>query len=118
MKPYTEQIENLKKLEDGWYDGYGKAPTIEGLQWLNDRLDIYLDMDLTTPAIFPSFEGGVHIEFIENRNDISIDINLISKQASLSYLNLDTQEDDDVEYDLNNHQDWLNLNMYLQNKLK
>ena len=72
-------LDHLRVLKDGWLNGDGLAPSKEGLDWLERILVYHLQI---TPYIYPTYEGGVSLEWGERfTTDNTITINLTEKTA-------------------------------------
>lgn len=105
----NRRLASLKNLNDGWADGiqpanlsgdgYGKAPSVRGLDWLADALQKRYSDDLSLPHIFPTPEGDVSLEWSIGPYRASLEIDLGTYQAEWHCLNITT--DDSFEYDLN-----------------
>jgi hypothetical protein len=48
------RIDELRGLEAGWLDGYGKAPSQEGLNWFSNAFENRYPDDLALPYIYPT----------------------------------------------------------------
>ena len=112
------RIEEIKLLNDGWYDGEeGLAPSNEGLNWLAEKLFEVLPMEeLQSPAIFPTIEGNIDLDWVKGNHDLSIEIDLKTKKGALSYLDLDSEIEKDRELDFNQEKEWHNIVEFLKEK--
>jgi hypothetical protein len=66
------RLQELAQLEDGWYDGHCDAPSAAALS-LAGALALSLPPDLT-PALYPTFEGGVGLEWSLGPWGVSADV--------------------------------------------
>ena len=57
------QIEPLMGLQDGWLGGTGKAPDIDQLDAISDKLTDTYPNDLPFPQLGPTPEGGLFLEW-------------------------------------------------------
>ena len=113
-KDVTAQMDDLRNLKDGWYDGDGSAPSHEGLDWLEARLSSeYLNL-LPLPRIYPTFEGGVQLEWSIGPNDTSLEVNLSSRSGYWHNLNLRTGKDEERLMNLEGSGEWDWLSARLQ----
>ena len=88
---YTDRLTELSKLESGWLDGFGKAIAPEILKLLEKNIPIFIKNKIPTGSIFPTEDGGISIEWVIGRKDISLEINP-DKTAVFSYLHLDEKK--------------------------
>ena len=110
------QLQGLKDLQDGWADGmqsaetwgtgYGKAPSLDELDWLAGQFSECYPADLTKPYIYPTPEGGVQAEWSLATNEISLEVDLKTHSAEWHCLNLDTGHCHERVLDLNTKDAW------------
>lgn len=103
---FQSQLEELKILRDGWYDGKGYAPPAEGLDWLDKAFNEHYSDTLTLPYIYPVAEGGVRFEWTLGRNDVSLEIDLRDRRGDWHSLNLETDIDEAKQLKLDAKEDW------------
>ena len=60
---FMDQIGSLFRLEDGWLDGRGEAPPEEELRTFAERFLEHYPLDLPVPAVCPTEDGGVELEW-------------------------------------------------------
>lgn len=113
-KDVSAQLDDLRNLKDGWYDGDGLAPSHEGLDWLDARLSNEYPDHLPLPRIYPTFEGGVQLEWSIGPNDASLEVNLSGYSGYWHNLNLRTVEDEERLLNLEDSGEWNWLNAKLQ----
>ena len=113
------QLESLEKLKDGWADGiqpavdwgngYGLAPSAEGLEWLGGRLDKLYEQRLPKPYLYPTPEGGVEVEWSMGPIMPSLEIDLITHGAEWHCLDTSTGHsyEHDLELDTPEALEWL-----------
>ena len=80
------RLDDFRKLQDGWADGlqyagdwgngYGKAPSHAGLDWLADMFDRCYPGDVPLPYTYPTPEGGVQMEWSLGNYEVSLEIDL------------------------------------------
>jgi hypothetical protein len=100
------QLEELKVLKDGWYDGKGHAPPGSGLDWLASAINEHYTDDLPLPYIYPVAEGGVRLEWTFGSKDVSVEIDLRSHSGEWHSLNLDTDDEENRTLNLDLTEDW------------
>lgn len=110
------RLDEFRELKDGWADGmqyagnwgngYGKAPSYAGLDWLSVAFTRYYPEDAPLPFTYPTPEGGVQMEWSLGDQEISLEVNLETGWAWWHRLDMST--DDDEEQDLNLNSDgWI-----------
>lgn len=112
------QIDKLKKLNDGWLDGEGKAPDHEALSRFMQTWDTYWVDSLPLPYIYPTPEGGIQAEWSIERYAISLEIEFPSQKSYYHQIHLDTKKDLDMDLDLTDQVGWETLKKTLQQVTK
>ncbi len=108
------RLNELAKLEDGWYNSEGIAPSKEGLQQFGNAFENFYDKTLPLPAIFPTFEGNVQLEWsVKEEYEISLLVNLKDQKADLEILNLNTNEDVEKSFQITMESEWKKINEIL-----
>ncbi len=74
------RFDELRALENGWYDGSGSAPDKDALDQIADRLIAHYPEGLPLPAIIPTPEGNLLLEW-QSEGDPSVDVNLTDLTA-------------------------------------
>ncbi len=92
-KSISEQIDRIRSLKVGWFDGDGNIPTPEGLDWLQLKVEEFFGVEgMPPPYIYPTAEGKVQIEW-DTKNEISLEIDVENKYAELY-----STKDDEIGY--------------------
>jgi hypothetical protein len=102
----AEALGELAKLEDGWYEGKGKAPDKETLAWVTDQLVEKFPDDLPYPHVGPIPDGGLFLEWIQKPWRISAEIMLPGYQCELQATNTETGASMDKDCDLAQPAEW------------
>ena len=100
----TVQLEQLKLLPDGWYDGDGHRFDPARLDWLTNILEGHFSRIAPLPRLYPMIEGGIRAEWRIGDKDISLDFDLLQETAYWHNYDLNSRESDDRDLDLNNHE--------------
>jgi len=100
------RLDELRLLKDGWLDGAGKAPKLQGLDWLAQVFEQYFPDKLPLPFIYPTEEGGVSAEWPIETNEISLEINLDSHIGEWHFLNPQTNQEETMLINLNDEAGW------------
>ena len=101
------RLEEFRALEDGWFEGTGKAPNLKGLNWLADQFNRNFPDDLPLPYTFPTPKGRVEMEWPFDRQSIHLEIDIVEHRGN--WLRYDKYADDNEEerdLDLNDESDW------------
>jgi hypothetical protein len=104
------RLSELSKLKDGWYNSEGIAPYKRGLiNFEKNFLDNY-DSNLPLPAIFPTYDGNIQLEWTVNLNEISLEVNLKDLVADFMKVDVATNNIIENKVDLNKLEDWVFIN--------
>lgn len=106
MPAVNEAFHKLRKLEDGWLDGIGQAPSKEGLKWLWKQYCEHYPNEMPRPYIYPTPEGGVQIEWQIEGQAPSLEIDLINKSGQYFNLDLASDEFEEMVVDLSEVDGW------------
>ena len=96
---FVAQFDDLSLLRDGWLDGFGKAPSSDGLVWLHEAFESKFPLEAPVPNIYPTENGGVQAEWSLDPSEITLDVNLGTRLGEWHVLN--TVSDDVCERTLN-----------------
>ncbi len=108
------QLDELRSLENGWLDGEGVAPGKEGLDWLVGYFETYYSDELPVPCIYPTPEGGVQIEWALNGYEITLAVNIDTRQGEFHALNMSNDDEIIKSLDFNKPDDCVLLNQELK----
>lgn len=100
------QLDTIRALEDGWLDGEGLAPSLSGVDWIESRMYRYLPADFPRPYLYPTESGGVQLEWSIESNEVSIEVNLVSRLGVWHEFNLQSKKDSERELNLEQSSDW------------
>lgn len=99
------QLDDIRRLKDGWLDGGGRAPSQSGVDWLESRLHRHLPSGFPRPYLYPTEPEGVQAEWSIDSNEVSLEVNLDSRLGVWHQINLkpqrNLQSDDEIERELN-----------------
>jgi hypothetical protein len=95
-RKWTERLQYLANLEEGWLDGYGVPSRPEATQAVESLLSAVFPDDseysLKQPGIFPIEEGGINLEWFVGNRIISIEVmGDYDETYSLFYMNVENQ---------------------------
>ena len=89
----SSRLDDLRKLQDGWLDGEGKAPEVDFLDWVSQRFEHGFPAELPLPYVYPTPGGGIQAEWSLSSCEASLEIDPHSKVGEWHLLNRDTNED-------------------------
>ena len=114
--PVAAQLDDLRSLQDGWADGvqhpsdwgngYGKAPSRHGLDWLAQALAHEYPNDLPIPRIYPTPEGGAQLEWRIGRYDVTLEVDLESRIGEWNWVDLTSPDEGEQALDLDSADGW------------
>jgi hypothetical protein len=58
-----QRVQELAQLQNGWLDGEGLAPSPDAIQSLRRILTILATVHLPDPALFPTIEGHIEMQW-------------------------------------------------------
>ena len=104
-----KQLGELKVLQDGWLDGEGLAPPVQGLDWLSRAFDQHFPWNLRPPHIYPTVPGGIQAEWSLGSNEVTLKINLETHIGEWHELDLETDAvyERTLNCDAPSHWNWL-----------
>ncbi len=100
------RLAELNELENGWLHGHGLAPPREGLLWLANKFDQCFPAELPLPYAYPTPEGGMRLEWTLGSQDVSLEIDLATRQGDWHVLNQATDATQERSLDLNQEAGW------------
>jgi hypothetical protein len=100
------QIESIRNLKDGWLDGEGKAPSHVALTWFVQTFDRYWVDPLPLPYIYPTYEGGISLEWSIGYWELSLDIDLTSHTGYWHALHTENNQANEKDLNLEKEEDW------------
>jgi hypothetical protein len=101
------RLQELGSLNDGWYEGEGKAPPMKGLTWLSNVFDVVYGDELRPPHLYPTFEGGIRAEWSLGTNDVSCEIDILKRTAEWHELNVENNAEYEKDLNLGTADDWI-----------
>jgi hypothetical protein len=109
--PLVLRFDELAQLEDGWYEGEGKAPDRKRLDCFARRFSDSYPEQLPLPIIVPRQDGGLLMEW-NLAGEPSVDMDLVVERASFHAFGPDG-EDIEEDFNLGNDEDWTRLWSFL-----
>jgi hypothetical protein len=111
------RLNQLSKLEDNWFEGYGKKLNKEALLKIGEAFKVSFDPKNPLPAIFPTPEGNLQLEWKKGTKEIVLEINLSNFHSSFVFF--DNNENNEYEEDilLKDENDWEKLNELIEKYL-
>ncbi|WP_027380483.1 hypothetical protein [Chryseobacterium daeguense] len=106
------RLQSLFQLEDKWYDGIqGKVINKEKANIFESFFKNYFNSNLQLPAIFPTLNGDLVLEWKKGEIEISLEVNLSNLNAELFYFEMDNDHNDfQEEINLNLNSEWEKIN--------
>lgn len=103
------RLDGLRQLKDGWFDGDGTRLSPEGLDWLEKMFERHYPEDCLIPRLFPTPDGAIRGEWQLPPWSVSVDFDLVAKQAACHALNLDSDNEDEEDIDVRTEVGWAKL---------
>lgn len=109
------RLNELSKLQNNWYNGEGKSPNKSRLSNFGDLFNSYFNSKLPLPAVFPTLEGNIQLEWKKDNKNIILDVNISSLESDFFYYN-DFNDKDEIEQIiiLSSKENWNTLNSLIE----
>ncbi len=79
---FQGRIDELRKLEDGWLDGNGFAPSAELFQRIDALLtEVIYEHNTYVPYLYPTPEGGIQAEWQFREGQVSVEIEFTPEET-------------------------------------
>ena len=93
-------------MEDGWLDGDGLAPPVQGVFWLASMFARHYRSTAPIPCLYPTEKGNIQAEWDMKRREITLEINLNTHQGYWHELNVNTNVEHEHDLDIDSDGDW------------
>ncbi|WP_171032542.1 hypothetical protein, partial [Chryseobacterium indologenes] len=114
LDPYdiNVRLQDLLRLEDKWYDGVqGKPLNREKTNIFETYFKNYFNSNLQLPAIFPTLNGDILLEWKKGDIEISLEVSLNDLNSELIYFDMnDDSLDFQKKINLNIASSWEEIN--------
>ncbi|MET3499644.1 hypothetical protein ABIC45_001235 [Mucilaginibacter rubeus] len=111
------RLKNLSKLKDGWFNGEGKGFTKNSLERLEGYFYSNYPQDQQLPAIFPTPDGNIQMEWTIKDSEISLEINLLTYEAELMTVNAKSGDSEVDNVNVSVPETWVKINDLIINIL-
>ena len=105
----SAQLDDLRRLKDGWLDGHGTAPASGGLDWLDRAFNRHYPEDLPLPHLYPTALGGVQAEWTLGPNEITLEVDLDRRSGYFHVLQVEDDADEGRNIELGDESGWREL---------
>ena len=102
----STQLDDVRDLKDGWFDGDGVAFNQDELDWLANMFERYYSDNAIFPHVYPVPENDVNLEWSIDTLEIGLEINLRSHKGVWSWDDVHTKDNDERELDLDKSENW------------
>ena len=117
MNDVPTRLDELRGMQNGWYEGEGLAPTEAGLDWLSDAFERHYPDDMPLPYTYPTFEGGISMEWSVENNEAMLEIDIDDHSAEWFWLDRDSDDEFERTLNLDDIEDWQWLGSEIRSKL-
>ena len=101
-----KRLDEIRDLNDGWLEGDGYAPSQSGLDWLAEIFTNFYPNDVPLPYTYPTFEGGIQMEWSLGRNAVALEIDLNTHIAEWSWINRSSDAEHEQNLNLDDERSW------------
>lgn len=111
LDPYdvNVRLNQLSKIEDNWFEGFGKAPGATFLKKFGEYFSSYYNLSLPLPAIFPTLEGNIQLEWNLAKANVILEVSRSGFESELLLSN-DGNLIEELNLNLSMQADWVSLN--------
>lgn len=110
------QLDGLRDMRNGWYEGEGLAIPHSGLDWLTGRFERYYPDDMPLPYVYPTYEGGIRMEWSQGANAIILEIDLNTHVGEWLWFDRDSDAEYEKSLALDDATDWVWLASEIRSK--
>ncbi len=103
------RLDELRLLKAGWLDGYGRVPSQQDFDWIENFFSNAYPSTLPSPYIYPTEEGGLQLEWRTGNQDLSLEIDFKTKDSELHGLNTEADTEFSELLNLNDQAQISNL---------
>lgn len=100
------QLDEMRGMKDGWLDGYGTAPSGDGLDWLSAVFSRHYPSDAALPHAYPTPEGGINMEWSVGQREIGLEIDLKKRRGEWSWDDIGTGASEEKDLYLDERHSW------------
>lgn len=98
----SKRLKEIGMLQDGWFDGDGKAPSRELCLWLDRTLPRLLSATTTRPRLYPTLDGGIEAEWNGQYGSIVASFDWSVKSVNVTHVKHDGETGTDQTFSLVN----------------
>ncbi|WKZ64810.1 MAG: hypothetical protein QY325_08510 [Flavobacteriales bacterium] len=109
------KLEALSVLQNGWYDGLGKAPDAKALSELSRMLVRHYPAHLKLPAVVPTQDGNLLLEW-NGHGEPAVDVDLSTMHAAFQRFAPDGT-DIEAAFTLRTDEDWKKFMAFLNDHI-
>ena len=102
----SNQISDLRKLETGWYEGYGVKPKLNGLNWLEKVMVQWFPGDIPQPHLYPTVLGDISAEWSIGNKEVSLAVNLETHEGIWHVIFIGGGESELQTFNCNQKDNW------------
>jgi hypothetical protein len=108
------RLDELGRLQDGWLDGEGSAPSQTLLDDLKTAFDHDFDPELPLPYLYPTLEGGIQAEWTINGWDVSLEVDSKGANGEFRAIRFQDKSERSMVLSLSEKSGWVKLNQALK----
>jgi hypothetical protein len=108
------RLDELSRLQDGWLDGDGTAPSPTLLDHLKTAFEGNFDPELPLPYLYPTIEGGIQAEWTLNGWDVSLEVDSEGANGDFRATRMHDKSEQSISLSLSQESGWMGLNEALR----
>lgn len=79
----SARLAELRSLPPGWLDGEGAPLPESGVTWFDSVWGNHWPKDAPLPHIYPSIDGGIHLEWFSPKSSVTAEVDLTKRSAAV-----------------------------------
>ena len=102
----ADRLDGFRALQDGWLEDGASAPSHDGLDWLSTVFDRYFPSDGILPHTFPTYDGGVRMEWSHENHKFILEIDLEGRLGEWLWFDRTSDQEDERQLNMDERTSW------------
>ena len=102
----ADRLDEFRALQDGWLEEGASAPNHDGLDWLANVFDRHFPPGRVLPHTFPTYDGGVRMEWSHENHRFILEINLEGRSGEWLWFDRMSDQGNETQLNLDEGASW------------